>query len=251
MESSAEKTKLMTNNTDGINTDIKVNGEKLGTVKSFKYLGSVVPDEGSKPEILSRIAQTTATLTKLRPVWNERNIMLRSKVRLMRSLVISIFLCACESWTLTADLERRIQATEMRCYCRLLGISYKDHITNVEVRDRVPNVVRHHKDLLTTAKRQILKWYGYVIRSTGLAKTILQGTVQGGRRRGRQRKRWEDNITEWTGKTLSNNLRKTENRKGWRCCQDQQWCPNGRPDQGIGKVRYKTMWFSPLLVQQL
>ena len=49
MEISAEKTKLMTNNTSGINTEIKVNGQKLETVTSFKYLGSVITDEGSKP----------------------------------------------------------------------------------------------------------------------------------------------------------------------------------------------------------
>ena len=51
MEISAEKTKLMTNNTSGINTEIEVNGQKLETVTSFKYLGSVISEEGSKPEI--------------------------------------------------------------------------------------------------------------------------------------------------------------------------------------------------------
>ena len=66
MEISAEKTNLMTNNTSGINTEIKVNGQKLETVTSFKYLGSVITDEGSKPKILSRIAQTTAALTGLK-----------------------------------------------------------------------------------------------------------------------------------------------------------------------------------------
>ena len=50
----------MTNNTSGISTEIKVNGQKLETVTSFKHLGSVITDKGSKPEILSRIAQTTA-----------------------------------------------------------------------------------------------------------------------------------------------------------------------------------------------
>ena len=76
MEISAEKTKLMTNNTSGINTEIKVNGQKLQTGTSFKYLGSGITDEGSKPEILSRIAQTTAALTRLKPVWNDRSISL-------------------------------------------------------------------------------------------------------------------------------------------------------------------------------
>ena len=55
-------------------------GQKLETVTSFKYLGSVITDEGSKPEILPRIAQTTATLTRLKPVWIDESISLSSKL---------------------------------------------------------------------------------------------------------------------------------------------------------------------------
>ena len=101
MEISAEKTKLMTNSANGIQREIKVKGQVLGTVTSFKYLGAVVSDDGSKPEVLSRIEQATAALTKLKPIWRDNNISLGSKVKLMRFLVISIFLYACESWTLT------------------------------------------------------------------------------------------------------------------------------------------------------
>ena len=107
MEISAEKTKQMTNNTSGFNKEIKVNGQKLETVTSFKYVGSVISDEGSRPEILSRIAQTTAALTRLKPVWNDRSISLSSKIRLVHSLVTSIFLNACGSWTITAELQRK------------------------------------------------------------------------------------------------------------------------------------------------
>ena len=71
MEISAEKTK----NTSGINKEIRVNGQKLETVTNFRYLGSVVPDEGSKPETVSRIAQTIAALTRLRPVWNDTSFL--------------------------------------------------------------------------------------------------------------------------------------------------------------------------------
>ena len=70
----------MTNNTTGINKEIKVNGEKRETVTSFKHLVSVLSDEGSKPEILSRIAQMTVALTRLKPVWNDGSISLRSKI---------------------------------------------------------------------------------------------------------------------------------------------------------------------------
>ena len=216
MEISAEKTKLMTNNTNGISMDIRVGGKKLEAVSRFKYLGAIVTDEGSRPEILSRIAQTTTALTKLKTIWNDRNLALSSKIRLMRTLVISIFLYACETWTLTADLERKIQAMEMRCFRRLLGITYRDHITNEEVRNRISLAIGKHDDLLTTVKKRKLKWYGHVTRSKGLAKTILQGTVQGGRRRGRQKRRWENDISDWTGLKLSSALRQAEDREEWR-----------------------------------
>ena len=72
MEISAKGTQLMKNNTSGINTEIEVNGQKLKTVTSFKHLGSDRTDKGSKLEILSRIAQTTAALTRLKPKKKKR-----------------------------------------------------------------------------------------------------------------------------------------------------------------------------------
>ena len=109
-------------------------------------------DEGSRPEVLARIAQTVAALSKLKLIWKDRTILLHTKTRRMRSLVISIFLYACETWTLTAELERRIQSLEMRCYRRILNISYKDHITNEEVRSRVRALIGPYEELLTTVK---------------------------------------------------------------------------------------------------
>ena len=120
----------MTNSTNGIGTDIAIDNKKLKTVRSFKYLGAIASDEGSKPEVLSRIAQTTAAVTKLKVIWSDKNIAISSKIRLMHSLALSIFLYACETWTITADIERRIQALEMRCFRKRLGISHRDHITN-------------------------------------------------------------------------------------------------------------------------
>ena len=93
MEISAEKTKLMSNNTSGINTEIKVNRQKLETVKSFKYLGSVITDEGSKPEIFSRITQTTAALTRFKPVLNDKSIFLSSKMTNALSCHIHLPVC--------------------------------------------------------------------------------------------------------------------------------------------------------------
>ena len=134
----------------------------------------------------------------------------------MRTLILSTFIYACESWTLTAEIERRIQALEMRCYRRLLNISYKDHVTNEEVRNRIQNAIGVHDDLLTMVKKRKLRWYGNITRSSGMAKTILQETVKGARRRGGQKKRWEDNIKEWTGMEFGDSLRAVEDREVWK-----------------------------------
>ena len=172
-----------------------MNGQKLETVTSFKYLGSVITDEGFKPELLSRIAQTSTALTRLKPVWNYRSISLSSKIRLMRSLVTSVFPFACESWIFTTELQRRIQAMEMRSYCRYYASHTK---TMLPTRKSVPKSSRQsgHTKTSSIVKRRKLQWYGHVSRSSGLAQTILQGTVKGGRRQDRQRKTWEDNIRE-------------------------------------------------------
>ena len=114
--------------------------------------------------------------------------------------------------TLTAELQRRIHAMEMRCYCTILPISYEDHFTNEEVHPKIQQAIGPNEDILTIVKRCRLKWYEHVSRSSGLAKTILQGTVKGGRRQGRQRKRWEDNIRELTGLEFSRSNRAVENR---------------------------------------
>ena len=134
----------------------------------------------------------------------------------MRSLVTSIFLYACESWSLTAELQRKMQAMEMRCYRKILCISYKDHVTNEKVRAKIQQAVGLHEDLLTIVKKRKLQWYGPVSRSSGLAKTILQGTVKGGRRQDRQRKRYEHNIREWTGLEFAKFQRAVENWEKWR-----------------------------------
>ena len=136
----------------------------------------------------------------MKPVWNDR----------------SIFLYVCESWTFTAELQRRIQLMEMRCYRKILRISYKDHVTNEEVHAKIQQAIGPYEHLMTIVKRPKLQWYGHVSRSLGLAQTSLQGIVEGGRRQGRQKKRWKDNIREWTGLEFAKSQRAVENTGKWR-----------------------------------
>ena len=105
---------------------------------------------------------------------------------------------------------------EMRCHGNILHTSYKDHVTNEEVCAKIQQAIGPHEDLLTIVKRRKLLWYGHVSRSSGLAKTILQGTVKGGRRQSRQRKRWENNIRDWTGLEFAKSQRAVEKREKWK-----------------------------------
>ena len=160
MEIGPDKTKVMTNNPNGFQREIKIKCQRLEEVENFKYLGAIISNEGSKPEIVSRIAQTTAAFSRLKIIWRDKYISFASKVKLMRTLILSAFLYACESWTVIAETEKRIQALEMRCYRRLLNIFYKDHVTNKEVRNRIQNASGVHDDLLTMVKKRKLRWYG-------------------------------------------------------------------------------------------
>ena len=132
---------------------------------------------------------------------------------------------------------------EMRCFRRLLNINYIDHITNEEVKRRIRLEIGQYEELLSTVKKRKLKWYGHVTRISGLSKTIMQGTVRGGRKRGGQRKRWEHNISEWTNLSSAETLRLAGDRSRKQMAESGFKSNDGAPTttrgHGIGnKVIY-------------
>ena len=163
--------------------------------------------------MLSRIAQTTAALTRQKPVWNDRSISLNSKIRLMRFLVTSIFLYACESWTLKAELQRRIQSHGNEVLqqdtthliqrpCSRRGNPCQDPAGNRTTR-RQPD-----KETQTASVWTCLPF----IRS---GEKHFARHSERGKKQGRQRKRWEDNIREWTGLEFAKSQRAVENKEKW------------------------------------
>ena len=98
------------------------------------------------------------------------------------------------------------RAFEMTCYRRLLNISYKDHVTNEEVRRKIQAAIGEYDELPTLVKKQKLRWFGHISRSSGLAKTIVQCTMKGK----------VDNIKEWTGMDFARSTRAAENRTRWK-----------------------------------
>ena len=98
----------------------------------------------------------------------------------------------------------------------LLNISHKNHVTNEDVRRKIQAAIGKYDELLTLVKKRKLRWFGHVSRYSGLAKTILQGTVQGKRRIGRQKKRWACNIEDWTGADIASSPRAAIDRTRWK-----------------------------------
>ena len=103
----------------------------------------------------------------------------------------------------------------MRCYRKTLRISYKDHVTNEEVRAKIQQAIGPHEDLLAIVKRRKLQRYGHVSRSSGLAKAILQGTVKGEEAKADRGRGGKTNIREWRGLEFAKSKRAVENREKW------------------------------------
>ena len=93
-----------------------------------------------------------------------------------------------------------------------LNITYKEDATNEEVCNKIQDAFGKHDDLHSIVNKRKLRWS----RPSGMAKTILQGTVKGRRRKGRQREGWDDTIKDWTRIESGESVRTIEDRVGWR-----------------------------------
>ena len=114
----------------------------------------------------------------------------------------------------------------MRCYRKILRISYTDHVANEEVRAKIKQAIGPHEDL-AIVKRRKLQWYGHASRSSRLAKTVLQDTVKGGEDKvdsGRRRKTASGNGQAWSSGSPRRLWRTGKNGENW--LQSHLWCPN-------------------------
>ena len=143
-------------------------------------------------------------------------------------MLASIALYGCESWTHSKALEKRISAFELCCFRRLLGITWKQKITHIEVKGRITIENGAYELLLETARRRKLQWFGHVTRKMGtVAFDIMHGSVEGSRGRGRQKRTWLTGIGEWTGMSVVTCIREAKNCGRWRKIADPSKCPNG------------------------
>ena len=219
MQISAEKSKVMRMGSSD-ELDVLIDGKNLETVTQFKYLGAIITEDArSVQEIKIRIAVATSSLSKLKTIWRDKNISMKTRMSLLRALVTSVFLYGCETWTLNAEMEKRINSFEMNGMCRLLQFHYTSHTSNKQIRELMTSYIGEHEHLLTIVKRRQLTWFGHVIRWKGsLANTLLQGGTDGCRKKGRPVRTWLDNIKYRTGLNFHQLIRTAENRELWSSC---------------------------------
>ncbi|XP_069993113.1 uncharacterized protein [Penaeus vannamei] len=114
--------------------ELKIEQEKIKKVQKFNYLGSMVSDDGRcDTEIRKRIGIAKDTFQKLGTVFKDRRLGSETKVRVLDCYVNSVLLYGSECWTISAQMEKRLEATEMRFFRRMLQISWTDHVTIQEI----------------------------------------------------------------------------------------------------------------------
>lgn len=190
------KTQVMTVHGEG---DVQIQGEVIEKVGKVKFLGSYITTDGeSTVDIKCRIGCAKAVATSMTDVWKSRELSRRLKVQLAKSLVVSVALYACETWTLRKQEEVMIEAFEMWLWRRVLRVSWTERRTNEWVRDQIG--VRRENSLLEEVKRRKIRKYGHwKRRSESLVLTSIEGQTEGRGRRGRRKIDWMDNVVSWQG----------------------------------------------------
>ena len=121
-------------------------------------------------------------------------------------------LYAAETWTLNKELEDRINAFELWIYRRMLRVSYKDRVTNASIFEKM----NEKPSLLISIKERKLKYFGHIIRASGKQRSLLEGKIEGKKRRGCQRNNWVMNICSWSHMTYADCVRVAMSREEWR-----------------------------------
>ena len=194
-------------------------------VSQFIYLGSMVDSEGgSTKEIKRRIALARDATVRLTTIWKDRAITQGTKLKLLKTLVFPVFLYAAETWTIKMADRKRIDAFEMWAYRRMLRISWTEKKTNVSIL----NALKVETRLSTICFQRIMQFFGHIVRRQGenLEKLIVQGKVEGKRKRGRSPSRWIDQVEECAGQSLGAVIRIAEDRDAWRNIAAKDGSPN-------------------------
>ena len=210
MRINEKKTKVMKmsrSNKEEINILLK--GKQLEEVKQYKYLGSILDNEGrSTKDVRARIAMGKQAFLRRRELLST-SISISLRKRLVKSLVWSVTLYSCETWTLRKDDCKRLEAFEMWIWRRMFKIKWIERLSNEEVLV----IAGETRSLLNTIKDRQRKWIGHILRHDNMMRDMIEGRVDGKRMRGGQRTKMLDMIMN--GNTYKATKIKAQDRNEW------------------------------------
>ena len=192
---------------------IHINNETIKQVEKFKYLGSTITSDGrNDAEIKIRIGMAQDAFQKMEKVIKNKNITIETRNRILQCYVIPILTYGSECWTISPNMERKLEATEMWFHRRMLHISWKDHVTNDEVLRRG----RTERKLMNRIRAGQMSFLGHIMRKHGLENIVVTGKIEGERSRGRPRLNFMKSLSQLLKISEVEIIERTRNREEWK-----------------------------------